>query len=129
KQGTIALHPARDWAFLRSRQIDQHRDRALERRRVAPGFDAGSVQRLSCRSQPVIDLVDAPTVPVIGVTLRGNASVDEAERPVGDASCLANLFAVGESPAKFEAPPLSSRGVKVRYRRASPVAAVPAKVL
>jgi len=35
--------------------------------------------------------------------LRGNASVDEAERPVGCACCAADLSAVAESPAKFEA--------------------------
>ena len=42
--------------------------------------------------------------------LRGNASVDEAVRRWGCACCPADLSASAESPAKFEARPLSGRG-------------------
>jgi len=50
--------------------------------------------------------------------LRGNPSVDEAEHrwEVG-----ADLSAVAESPAKFEARPLSRRGVKVGFRRSAAI--------
>jgi hypothetical protein len=51
-------------------------------------------------------------------TLRGNASVDEAERPWGCACCPADLSAVAESPAKVRS------SSSLRPRRKGPVSAL-----
>ena len=47
-----------------------------------------------------------------GIALRGNVSVDEAERPLEMCVLPADLSTLDESSAKFEARPLSSPGVK-----------------
>ena len=80
------------------------------------------LSELAFRAQRIAKRVKNPS------TLRRNASVDEAERPLGCACCPADLSAVAESPAKFVARPLASRGVKVRFRRICPFPRAPANV-
>src|SRR6185437_2586222 len=71
----------------------------------------GGPSKLAFRAQRIAKRVKNPS------TLRGNASVDEAEHRWGSECCPADLSAVAKSPAKFEARPLSRRGVKVGFRR------------
>ena len=69
------------------------------------------LSELAFRAQRIAKRVKNPS------TLRENASIDEAERPLGMCVLPADLSAIAESPAKFEARPLSGRGRKSAQKR------------
>jgi hypothetical protein len=69
--------------------------------------------------------IQTETLPKNPSTLRGNAAVDEAERPLG--MCVPPCRSLRRSriTIELEARPLFGRGVKVRFRRVSPIAVCP----